>query len=127
MGDRIDPTPHITAMALALHVTIRAIIYSRLTIRGYTVNENEKFTKKTRNYVMEKDSDETLEKHEQIRRRDEGGEKEHTLQENARERTKRPYELNSGTPYDWEDLAEYTEELERMDREGPGDPKNKDD
>lgn len=86
------------------------------------MKESEKFTKKTRNFVMEKDSDEVLDKYEQIRRRDEGGEKDHTLQENARERTKRPYELNSGTPYDWEDLEDYTEELERMDREGPGSP-----
>lgn len=89
------------------------------------MKESEKFTKKSRNYVMEKDSDEVLDKYEQIRHRDEGGEKEHTLQENARERAKHPHELNVGSPYDWEDLADYEQELERLNREGPGAPEPK--
>lgn len=49
-----------------------------------------------------------------------GEEKEHTLQENAKERAKNPKSLNAGTPFDWEDLEAYQEELKRLDREGPG-------
>lgn len=45
--------------------------------------------------------------------------KEHTLQENARERAQHPEEMNAGTPYDWEDMDSYKEELDRMDKEGP--------
>lgn len=45
--------------------------------------------------------------------------KEHTLQENARERAEHPEKLNAGTPYDWQDVESYREELERMDKEGP--------
>lgn len=47
-------------------------------------------------------------------------EKEHSLQENAKERAKHPQTLNAGTPFDWEDLDAYQEELDRLDREGPG-------
>lgn len=49
-----------------------------------------------------------------------GEEKEHTLQENAKERAKNPTSLNAGTPFDWEDLDAYQKELKRLDREGPG-------
>lgn len=83
------------------------------------MKENEKFTRKGKNYVMEKQSDEVLEEHEQISERDEH-QKEHTLQENARERARHPGNLNAGTPYEWEDLEDYEDELERLEREGPG-------
>lgn len=47
-------------------------------------------------------------------------EKEHTLQENAKNRALNPTTLNAGTPFDWEDLEAYQKELERLDREGVG-------
>lgn len=46
--------------------------------------------------------------------------REHSLQENARERARNPQHLNAGTPWDWEDLDAYQQELDRLDREGPG-------
>lgn len=45
--------------------------------------------------------------------------KDHSLQEQAKERAKHPHDLHAGTPYDWEDLEAYQKELERLDREGP--------
>lgn len=45
--------------------------------------------------------------------------KDHSLQEQAKERAKHPQNLNAGTQFDWEDLDEYQAELERLDREGP--------
>lgn len=54
----------------------------------------------------------------------EGKQREHTLQEQAKERAMQPDTLNAGTPFDWEDLDRYKEELERMDREGPGHGEN---
>lgn len=51
-------------------------------------------------------------------------EKEHSLQENARERARHPQSLNAGTPYDWEELEAYQKELDRLDREGPGTQKD---
>lgn len=56
-------------------------------------------------------------------------EKEHTLQENAKERAQHPDHMNVGTPYDWEELEGYKKELERLDREGPkrSDPQSKHD
>lgn len=83
------------------------------------MKESEKFAHKGKNFVMEKHSDEILEKHEQINRR-EDKEKEHTLQENARERARHPGDMKSATPYEWEDLEDYENELERLEREGPG-------
>lgn len=47
-------------------------------------------------------------------------EKEHTLQENAKERALHPDHINAGTAYDWEEMDAYAKELERLDREGPG-------
>lgn len=47
-------------------------------------------------------------------------EKEHTLQENAKERALHPDHINAGTAFDWEDMEAYAKELERLDREGPG-------
>lgn len=46
--------------------------------------------------------------------------KEHTLQENAKERALHPKQINAGTAFDWEDMDAYAKELERLDREGPG-------
>lgn len=46
-------------------------------------------------------------------------EREHSLQENARERAKHPQDLNAGTAFDWEDLEAYKKELERMDENPP--------
>ncbi len=60
-----------------------------------------------------------LRQFEQRRKRSEEQEKEHTLQENAKERAKHPDHLNVGTPYDWEELEAYKKELERLEREGP--------
>lgn len=60
-----------------------------------------------------------LRQFEERKKREEEEEKEHTLQENAKERAKHPDHLNAGTPYDWEDLEAYKEELERLEREGP--------
>lgn len=59
---------------------------------------------------------EQRQKHEQ----EDAPEKEHTLEENAKERAKHPEHMNVGTPYDWEDLEAYQKELERLDKEGPG-------
>lgn len=47
-------------------------------------------------------------------------EEDHSLQAQARERARHPDALNAGTPYDWEDLEKYREELARMEREGAG-------
>lgn len=60
-----------------------------------------------------------LRQFEDRKKREEEDEKDHTLQENAKERAKHPDHLNVGTAYDWEDLEEYKKELERLDREGP--------
>ena len=49
-----------------------------------------------------------------------GHRRKHTLQENALERAFHPEFLHAGTPYDWEELELYREELDRLDREGPG-------
>src|SRR5690554_4771171 len=38
--------------------------------------------------------------------------REHTLQEHAKERAKHPETLNAGTPFDWEDLEDYKKRSE---------------
>ena len=48
-----------------------------------------------------------LRQFEERKKREEEAEKEHTLQENAKERAKHPDHLNAGTAYDWEDLEDY--------------------
>jgi hypothetical protein len=67
---------------------------------------------------------EFLKNYEQRKKREEeeenGEEKEHSLQENAKERARNPQTMNAGTAYDWEELEAYQRELERLDREGPG-------
>jgi len=45
--------------------------------------------------------------------------KENSLQEKAKERARHPNEMKIGSPYEWEELEAYKEELERLDREGP--------
>jgi hypothetical protein len=66
------------------------------------------------------DGEEVLKRYEVLKHQDDEPPKEHTLQENAKERAKHPEHLNAGTPYDWEDVDRYREELERMDAKGPG-------
>ncbi|HTF96432.1 MAG TPA: hypothetical protein VL995_09890 [Cellvibrio sp.] len=66
------------------------------------------------------DADSVLKRYDVLQQQDDEEEKEHTLQENAKERAKHPEHLNAGTPYDWEDVDRYREELDRLDREGPG-------
>lgn len=50
---------------------------------------------------------------------DDSGEREHSLRENAIERTRDPLHINAGTAFDWEDKEAYEKELERIDREKP--------
>lgn len=70
-----------------------------------------------------------LKQYEERQKREEDGdqEKEHSLEENARERTKNPTHINAGTAYDWEDLEAYEQELKRLDEEGPGKPQKQQD
>jgi hypothetical protein len=63
------------------------------------------------------ESESVLKRYEDLQHQDD--EKDHSLQEHAKERAKHPEHLNAGTPYDWEDVDRYREELERMDKEGP--------
>lgn len=72
---------------------------------------------------MSKKTDDVLKRFDALNGADDEPEKEHTLQENAKERAERPDHLNAGTPYDWGDMEAYKQELERMEREGPGKPK----
>lgn len=51
---------------------------------------------------------------------------DHSLQAQARKRTKNPADINAGTAFDWEDMERYQQELDRLDREGPGAPKEAD-
>lgn len=55
---------------------------------------------------------------------DDEPQKEHSLQENAKERALHPDHLNAGTAFDWEEMEAYKQELERMDREGIARVKN---
>lgn len=66
------------------------------------------------------DGEKVLKRYKVLKHQDDEPAKEHTLQENAKERAKHPEHLNAGTPYDWEDVDRYREELERMDEKGPG-------
>ena len=65
------------------------------------------------------DGDNILKRHEALKEMEEGKQRDHTLQENAKERAKHPEHLNSGSQYEWEDVDRYRKELERMDDEGP--------
>ena len=63
-------------------------------------------------------SDLALKRFENLEEKPEA-QREHSLQENAKERAKHPQNLNAGTPFDWEDLEAYKKELERMDEHPP--------
>lgn len=69
---------------------------------------------------MSKKSDEILKRFEELQGAADEPEKEHSLQENAKERAKHPDHINAGTAFDWEEMDAYARELERMEREGPG-------
>lgn len=70
---------------------------------------------------MASKTDEILKRYDELNKTDgEEVEKEHTLQENAKERALHPGHINAGTAFDWEDMEAYAKELERLDREGPG-------
>lgn len=70
---------------------------------------------------MASKTDEILKRYDELNKTDgEEVEKEHTLQENAKERALHPDHINAGTAFDWEDMEAYAKELERLDREGPG-------
>jgi hypothetical protein len=69
---------------------------------------------------MASKTDDILKRFEDLQQPDGEAEKEHTLQENAKERARHPDHINAGTAFDWEDMDAYAKELERMDREGPG-------
>ena len=47
-------------------------------------------------------------------------EKDHSLQAQAKEHAQHPKDMNAGTAHDWEDMDKWQEELDRLDREGPG-------
>lgn len=70
--------------------------------------------------IMTKKSDAILKRHEDLQNAEKNVEKDHTLQENAKERAHHPDHLNAGTAFDWEDMDDYRRELERLEREGPG-------
>nr|WP_324257936.1 hypothetical protein [Cellvibrio fontiphilus] len=69
---------------------------------------------------MSKKSDDILKQFEVLNGTDDEPQKEHSLQENAKERALHPEHLNVGTAFDWEEMEAYKQELERMDREGVG-------
>lgn len=62
-------------------------------------------------------SDLALKRHENLNEKQDQH-KDHSLQAQAKERAKHPDEMKVGSPYDWEELEEYKEELGRLDREG---------
>lgn len=65
-------------------------------------------------------AEEVLKRFEQLQAESDEPEKEHSLQENAKQRAQHPDQLHAGTAYDWEEIEAYKKELERMEREGPG-------
>ncbi len=69
---------------------------------------------------MSTKADDILKRFEGLQQADGEPEKEHTLQENAKQRALNPDHINAGTAFDWEDMEAYAKELERLDREGPG-------
>jgi hypothetical protein len=69
---------------------------------------------------MSKKTDDVLKQFEVLNGLDEEPQKDHSLQENAKQRALHPDHINAGTAYDWEDMDAYAKEMERMDREGPG-------
>lgn len=69
---------------------------------------------------MSEKTDEILKKYESLHEDPDQHQKDHSLREQAQERTKDPLHINAGTAFDWEDMEAYKRELERLDREGPG-------
>ncbi len=69
---------------------------------------------------------ESLQQIERLNSPNEGEERDHSLRENALRRAQTPLHINTGTPFDWEEVGAYARELERLDREGPGLPKKTD-
>ena len=69
---------------------------------------------------MSQKTDEVLKRFEALQGTEPDAEKDHSLQENAKERAQHPDHINAGTAFDWEDMDAYARELERLDREGPG-------
>lgn len=69
---------------------------------------------------MSTKADDILKRFEGLQQADDEPEKEHTLQENAKQRALKPDHINAGTAFDWEDMEAYAKELERLDREGSG-------
>lgn len=69
---------------------------------------------------MSEKSDAILKRYEDLQDDEKNVERKHTLQEAAKERARHPEHLNAGTPYDWEDLDAYRQELERLEREQRG-------
>ena len=59
-----------------------------------------------------------LKEFERKQGKDEGkkADKEHSLQENARERAEHPDDLRAGTAFDWQEVDSYKAELDRMKR-----------
>lgn len=51
----------------------------------------------------------------------------HSLNAIARKHAAHSVTMRTGTAFDWEDLESYQEELARLEREGPGEPKAKED
>jgi hypothetical protein len=66
---------------------------------------------------------EFLKRHEKDKSADE---RDHSLQGQAKEHTKHPADIHAGTAFDWEDMERYQQELDRLEREGPGAPKGAD-
>lgn len=59
-------------------------------------------------------------KHNDEKKRDEEETSDHSLQAQAKKRAEHPEHLNAGTAFDWEDMEDYQQELDRLDKEGPG-------
>lgn len=57
---------------------------------------------------------------------DEEETRDHSLQAQAKRRAEHPEHMNAGTAFDWEDLEAYQQELDRLDKEGPGRPESAD-
>lgn len=68
----------------------------------------------------------TLDNQDDKKPGDEEGIRDHSLQAQAKRRAEHPEHMNSGTAFDWEDMEAYQQELDRMDKEGPGRSDNAD-
>lgn len=68
----------------------------------------------------------TFKSQEDKRPDDEEQTRDHSLQAQAKRRAEHPEHMNAGTAFDWEDLEAYQQELDRLDKEGPGRPESAD-